>query len=248
MLTTLYEGMKQACDAYDMTIIGGDTTAAHQLVLSVSVVGAADEEEIVYRGGAQEGDAICVTGDLGASFAGLQVLIQQRRQLQEQGDDFEPDLDRFSYVVRRHLAPPAQLKAVRSWRDLGVKPHALIDVSDGLASEIHHICEASDVGAQLFGPALPIAVETRNTASAFGEDVDVYALFGGEDYELLFTIPEDQLDPLDPQTFSVIGTVRPADEGVQIQQPDGENVPLEPGGFDHFRGEGDAEGEEDGDR
>ena len=237
MVTTIYEGLKQACDAYDMHIVGGDTNASHGLSLSISVVGAADEDDVVYRKGAQVGDKICVTGDIGSSYAGLKVLLRNRERLQEQEDDFEPNLDPFSYVIRRHLAPPAQLKTIRDWADAGAQPHSLIDISDGLSAEVHHICEASGVGAQLYEPALPIDPETRNTATEFGEDVTVYGLFGGEDYELVFTMPEDDLDVLDPQTYTVVGEIvalEDDEEQVMIQRAHGENVPLQPGGFDHF--------------
>jgi len=237
MVTTIYEGLKQACDAYDMAIVGGDTNASHGLSLSISVVGAADEDAVVYRKGAQVGDKVCVTGDIGSSYAGLKVLLRNRERLQEQEGDFEPDLDPYSYVIRRHLAPPAQLKAIQDWADAGIQPHVLIDISDGLSAEVHHICEASDVGVQLYEPALPIDPETRNTATEFEEDATIYALFGGEDYELVFTLPEDALDALDPQTYSVVGeVVDPEDpeHPVRIQRADGENAPLQPGGFDHF--------------
>jgi thiamine-monophosphate kinase len=237
MVETIYEGIREACDAYDVTVVGGDTVSAHSLSLSVSIVGEAAEDDVVYRRGAKVGDKLCVTGDVGASYAGLKVLVRNRQRLQEQGEDFEPNLDPFSYVIRRHLAPPAQLKTVRDWAEAGVKPTALIDISDGLASEVHHVCEASGVGAQLYEPALPIDPETRNTATDFGEDVGVYALFGGEDYELVFTMAEADLDAVDPQSYTVIGDIeRPEDEEhpVLIQRADGENVPLQPGGFDHF--------------
>ncbi len=237
MVTTIYEGLKQACDAYDMHIVGGDTNASHGLSLSISVVGTAAEDTVVYREGAQVGDKICVTGDIGSSYAGLKVLLRNRERLQEQEESFEPDLDPYSYVIRRHLAPPAQLKTIQDWAGVGAQPHALIDISDGLSAEVHHICEASEVGAQLYEPALPIDPETRNTATEFEEDVTVYALFGGEDYELVFTMPEEELDALDPQTYSVVGeVVEPEDakHPVTIQRANGENVPLQPGGFDHF--------------
>jgi thiamine-monophosphate kinase len=239
MAETIYEGITQACDAYDVTVVGGDTVSAHALSISVTVVGEADEDAVVYRGGAKAGDKICVTGDIGASYAGLKVLVRNRRRLEEQEEDFQPNLDPFSYVIRRHLAPPAQLKTVRDWADAGVRPTALIDISDGLASEIHHVCEASGLGAQLYEPALPIDPETRNTATDFGEDVSIYALFGGEDYELLFTMPEQDLDALDPQSYTVIGDVETPEDPehpVLLQRADGDNVPLQPGGFDHFDG------------
>ncbi len=237
---TLYQGIKQACEAYGVTIIGGDTTGAHSLSVTVTVIGEADEEDIVYRRGAQPGDKICVTGDLGASYAGLKVLLLQRQQLQEEGEGFQPELDKFSYVIRRHLAPPAQLKAVRDWSNAGFRPSSLIDISDGLSSEVHHLCEASDTTAQLYEPSLPISPHTRNTATEFGEDVTVYALFGGEDYELLFTASEENLKKLDPQTFNVVGEIEKTGDDtprVQLKKADGENVPVRPGGFDHFGGE-----------
>lgn len=237
MVGTLYEGVKQACEAYDISVVGGDTTGARGLQVNATVIGEANEEDVVYRQGARVGDKVCVTGDVGASYAGLKVLVANRKQMQEAGDDFQPNLDPFSYVIRRHLAPPAQLKAIQDWAEAGVRPNSMIDISDGVASEAHHISEASGVGMQLYEPALPISVETRNTATEFGEDVSVYALFGGEDYELLFTLPESKVDDLDPQSFSVIGEVTDLDdpaERVMFQQADGENVPLQPGGFDHF--------------
>lgn len=240
MAETIYEGVREACDAYDMTVIGGDTVSSHALSLSVTIVGEADEDDVVYRSGAQVGDKLCVTGDIGASYAGLKVLVRNRQQLDEQGEDFQPNLDPFSYVIRRHLAPPAQLKTVKEWAQAGVKPNALIDISDGLSSEVHHLCEASAVGAQLYEPALPIDPETRNTATDFGEDVSLYALIGGEDYELVFTMPEDRLDALDPQSYTVIGDIEATedrDDPVLIQRADGENVPLQPGGYDHFDGD-----------
>jgi thiamine-monophosphate kinase len=238
-LGQLYEGVKQACRAYDMTVVGGDTTAAHQFTLSVTVVGEAQEDAIVYRSGAQPGDVLCVTGDLGASFAGLKALVENRAMLQEKGEEnFQPNLDRFNYVIQRHLAPPAQLKAIRDWAAHDLTPNALIDISDGLASEVNHICEASGVGALVHSDKLPLAQETMDAAQHFGEDVDVFALFGGEDYELLFALPEEKLDMLSdlpPDAFFVVGRVTEKDEGVLIEQPSGETVPLRPGGFDHFR-------------
>lgn len=240
-LSQLYEGVRQACKAYGMAVVGGDTTAAHHFTLSISVVGEAEEGEIVYRSGAQPGDVLCLTGDIGASFAGLKALVDNRERLREQGEEeFEPTLDQFNYVIQRHLASPAQLKAIRDWKAHGLRPHAMIDISDGLASEVNHICEASGTGALVYGPELPIAKETINAAEHFGEDVNVYALFGGEDYELLFALPEEELDKLSelpPDAFFVIGEITEKEAGIQIERPDGERVPLRPGGYEHFTGE-----------
>ncbi|MFO8231294.1 MAG: thiamine-phosphate kinase, partial [Longimonas sp.] len=233
-LRTLYEGVKKACDAYGMTVVGGDTTSAHALTLSVTAWGSAEAEAVVQRSGAQVGDAICVTGDLGASYAGLKILADERKRLEDEGDDFEPAVDAFPYVIRRHLAPPAQEASVRRWRNAGFRPTSLIDISDGLSSEVHHICEASGVGARLFAPALPVHPETRSVADHFGEDVDVYAFFGGEDYELLFTADESDLDVLDETTYTIIGEITDASKGVLVEQGDGTAIPMQPGGFDHF--------------
>jgi thiamine-monophosphate kinase len=234
MLGALYGGLRQACRAYDVAVIGGDTVAAPSLTLSITVIGEASEDAVVYRRGAQPGDALVVTGDLGASYAGLKVLLDQRDRLQAEGEAFRPDFDRFSYCVRRHLAPPAQLQAIRDWAEAGVRPRALIDISDGLASEAHHVCEASGVGALVFGPSLPVHRETAAVAEHFDEGVDAYVLFGGEDYELLAALAPDDLAKLDSERVSVVGQVTPAEEGVRLRTPEGEEMPLRPGGFDHF--------------
>ncbi len=239
----LYRGLQRACRQYGVTIIGGDTVSAGRLTLSVTVVGEAEEEDIAYRKGARPGDALCVTGDLGAAYAGLKVLAAQRRRLQEEGEAFQPEVGAFARVIQRQLAPTARLDVIEDWAERGVRPHALIDISDGLASEVHHLCEAGGVGARLFGAALPVALETRRAADRFGDDVDVYALFGGEDYELLFALPPEQLGTLDEASFTVVGEVTEPGEGVQIKTPEGELVGLRPGGYEHFGGEEEDAGE-----
>ncbi len=238
MIEAFYHGVQKAAAVYGLTILGGDTTAARRLTISVTVVGEAAEEEIVYRRGARPGDRLCVTGDLGAAYAGLQTLLDRHRALQQEGEGFQPDLEGFSYVIQRQLAPTARLDAVRAWQEAGVRPRALIDISDGLASEVHHLCRQSGCGALLYGAALPIDLETRTVADQLGRDVDTFALFGGEDYELLFALPEKALDKLDPDTYAVVGEVTTADEGVRIRQPEGEIFPLEALGFQHFGEDG----------
>ena len=230
----LYDGMKKACEAYNMTVIGGDTTGARRLTLSITVIGEAEEDDIVYRRGAQPGDALCVTGDLGGAYAGLKILLEQREALQEYGENYTPDVDAYQYVIQRQLAPTAQLSTVQNWAEQGVRPNALIDISDGLASDLHHICEQSGCGALVHVSALPVNVETRNVANKYGEETETYALYGGEDYELLFALPEAELDRLDPGSFNIIGTCKEADEGVRMKTPDEDVVPLEAEGFDHF--------------
>ncbi len=234
MIEALYRGLRQAARAYGLSVVGGDTTAARFLTLAVTVVGEAAEADVVYRSGARPGDVLCVTGDLGAAYAGLQVMLRERRALQEAGDAYQPDLARYHYVIQRQLAPLAQVQTVKDWAARGVRPHALIDVSDGLASEVHHLCRRSGCGALVHAAALPIALETRDVADLLGEDVDTYALFGGEDYELLFALPPGQLEKLDPESFVAVGQCTDAGEGVRVQTPEGAVLPLEFGGYQHF--------------
>lgn len=236
MVAALYRGLKRAADLYGMTIVGGDTTAARSLILSVTVVGEAAEEEVVYRRGAHPGDALCVTGDLGGAYAGLRVLLDRKQQAQQQGEGYRPDFEHYSYVIQRQLAPTARLNIIQDWKERGVRPHALIDISDGLASETHHICKQSGCGALIYTHTMPIDLVTRDVADEFEEDVDTYALFGGEDYELLFALDPADLEKLDPESFVVIGEFTDAAQGVQARTPEGQIIPLQMGGFQHFGG------------
>ena len=239
MVEALYRGFKNAAEAYQLTVVGGDTTAARLMTISVTVVGEAREADVVRRSGAEPGDVLCVTGDLGAAYAGLKVMLDQREKLQQQearGEDFTPDLASFQYVIQRQLAPLARFDAVRDWAARDVRPKALIDISDGLASEVHHLARQSGCGALLRADALPIAAETRRAAERFEDDVDAYALFGGEDYELLFALPEADLDRLDAESFTVVGQMTQPGDAVEVELAGGETIPLEAGGFQHFGG------------
>jgi thiamine-monophosphate kinase len=240
MVEDFYRGMRSACEAYSVVLVGGDTTASQRMVVSVTVIGEATEEQIVYRRGVRPGDRFCVTGDLGGAYAGLRILLDQREMLQRIGEDYKPELQEFSYVIRRQLTPTARLSTVKTWHAAGIRPHALIDISDGLASEVQHLCRQSGCGALLDARALPIHPETRRAAAFFGQDPDTYALFGGEDYELLFTLPEEVLAELDPDSYTAIGTATEASEGIRIQTPEGAIVPLENRGYRHFGGGGAA--------
>jgi len=238
MVETFYRGVRKACEHYGMTLVGGDTTAARHLTVNVTVVGEAMQHELIFRRGARAGDALCVTGDLGAAYAGLKVLLRQREAIKEQGDAYEPDIDSYRYVIQRQLAPNAAIETIRDWQARGVRPNALIDISDGLGSEVHHICRASRVGARIYAAALPIALETREVANEFEQDVDLFALFGGDDYELLFSLPPDLLEELDPQSFTQVGEVTPDEEEVVVQTPTGDTVALDASGYQHFGGNG----------
>lgn len=234
MVEAFYRGVGRACEAYGMSVVGGDTTAARFFTIAITVIGDAREADVIYRRGAMPGDLLCVTGDLGAAYAGLKVLLSQREEMREAAGDFEPDLERYQYVIQRQLVPRAQVATVIDWAARGIRPHALIDISDGLASEVNHICRQSGCGVLVYGAAVPVAVETRAVADEFGDDVDTYALYGGEDYQLLFAIDEDDVDRLERSSFNIVGQFTEADAGILLRTPEGETVPLEAQGFAHF--------------
>ncbi len=240
MVEDLYAGIAEAAEQYGLVIVGGDTTAAPQLVLNVTAIGEAHLEQIVFRSGARPGDLICISGHVGGAFAGLQVLLDQRREMQELGVQYEPNIEPYRNVINRQLSPTARLDAVMSWRSVGIRPRALIDVSDGVASEIHHICAASGCGAIISAGAIPIDAETQAAAAERVADVDTYALFGGEDYELLFALDPADADRLDENLFTIIGQFTLAEEGVVVETEDGSTVPLSASGYDHFDPGGDG--------
>ena len=230
----LYAGMRRACAQYGCALVGGDVSAARSLLLSVTVVGEARTDALTLRRTAQIGDIVCVTGDVGAAFAGLKLLLEARERLREDAA-FQPDFADFQYVLARQLAPTARLDLVEAFDRAAVRPSAMIDVSDGLASEVHHLARQSEVGFRLYEAALPIDPETRTVADRFEAEAPVLALFGGEDYELLFTMSEKDLERLPRQSlFTPIGRVTAPGEGVLVQTAEGGEIPLEAGGFDHF--------------
>ena len=232
---TLYRGIAEACERYGLAVVGGDVTASARLTISVTVVGEAREDEVVTRAGAQPGDLLCVTGDLGSAAAGLRVLLAGKEALAGADPDAppQPDLTEFAYAVERQLMPQARLDRVRAWAEAGVRPTALIDVSDGLASEVHHLSQAGTVGAVVDGGLLPVHVQTALAAQRFGERPEAFVLYGGEDYELLFTLPEADAPKLAPETYAVVGQIVEPAEGVTLRLPDGNRVPLEAASFRH---------------
>ncbi|PAP78525.1 thiamine-phosphate kinase [Rubrivirga marina] len=233
----LYTGMAQACERYGLAVVGGDVTASARLTLSVTVVGEAEERAVVYRRGAQPGDLLCVTGDLGSAAAGLRVLLAGKDRMTAgdgaADDPPQPDLTGFAYAVERQLMPQARLDRIEAWAEAGVRPSSLIDVSDGLASEAHHLSQAGTVGAVIDAGLLPVHVQTALAAQRFDERAEAFVLYGGEDYELLFTIPEAEASKLSPDTYAVVGQVVEPKEGVALRLPDGNRVPLEAAGFRH---------------
>lgn len=235
MAEVVYQGITNAAKAYDMQIVGGDTNASQRLSLSVTAIGETAEEKVVYRSGARPGDLIVVTGDIGGSYAGLKVLLEQRKKFEEEGEEgFQPDLEPYSQVLQRHLRPVTRVDVIEILRNAGVQPTAMIDISDGLASEVHHICEVSDCGALVHEGDLPIDGLTRVVADEFDEQPEQYALFGGEDYELVMAMSEEDYEKLPEDVFTAVGSFNIPQEGVNFETKDGQRLTLEARGFQHF--------------
>ena len=228
-----YVGLKLACKAYNVDIVGGDTTSSKAgLAISITVLGLAEQEDIVYRNGAKEGDLICVSGDLGAAYAGL-LILEREKSVFTANPDMQPELDGADYVLERQLKPEARVDIVKILKDSSIKPNAMIDVSDGLASEIKHICKQSKLGANLYEDKLPIDQKTWDAARAFNMDPTMFALNGGEDYELLFTLPQSEFEKLkDIPEISIIGYTTDAGSGINLITKNNVSTPIEAQGWD----------------
>ena len=226
MLHELYSGMHSAAHFYNIDIAGGDVAPTlSNMIITMSAYGTAGSERVCYRSGAKIGDALCVTGDLGGAFAGLKLLMREKNVWQERSDDqFEPDLSGFDYVVGRQLVPHARKDLIESLDEAGIIPGAMIDISQGLANEVMYLSRASGCGVRLFEAALPVAPDTRSAADELQEDVDQFALHGGEDYEMLFTLPESDVERFAGlfKDFVVIGKIVPAEDGILLQTAEGE--------------------------
>ncbi len=243
-LEELYEGIHAACQHYQVDLVGGDTTSSVQgLIISVTAIGDAAEGDLVYRDGARPGDLICLTGDLGGAYVGLQLLEREKRVfLQHPG--VQPTLDGKAYVVRRQLKPEARVDIVGLLKDNGIKPTAMIDVSDGLSSDLLHICHRSGTGALLEEAAVPIHAETYEQAVLFNMDPINTALNGGEDYELLFTIKPEDLERVKTLAdISVIGEITEPERGVKLHTKGGNIHELVAGGWNHLRPQNTPRGE-----
>jgi len=232
----LYGGIKAACENYKVDLVGGDTTSsASGLVISITVVGRAKKEKIVYRGGAKANDIICVTGDLGAAFAGLQVL-EREKEVYLSDPGMQPNLEKYEYLVGRQLKPEARTDIVFDLEEAGVTPTSMIDISDGLASELLHIAKNSGVGLRIYEDKVPIDHATYETAIEFKLDPITCALNGGEDYELLFTIAKaDQEKIKNHPDIHFIGYIHDRkNENVLITKQE-IAVPLRAQGWEHFK-------------
>ena len=232
----LYEGIYLACDKYGIDIVGGDTTSSKQgLVISITSIGYADEKDIVYRNGAEEGDLICVSGDLGGAYVGLQ-LLEREKQIFLENPNIQPDLEGKDYIVERQLKPEARGDIIDLLKEIEVKPTSMIDVSDGLASEILHICKQSDKGCNLYEEKIPLDPMTFETAREFNLDPTVCALSGGEDYELLFTVKQADYDKIKfKMDITIIGYITEPAVGCNLITKGGVVHPLKAQGWNAFK-------------
>jgi len=234
-LDELYDGIWHACDYYEVDLIGGDTSASEKgLLISVTAIGEASQKQIVYRNGAKIGDQIIVSGDLGAAYLGLQ-LLEREKQIFLENPEVQPDLEQETYILRRQLKPEARKEIIDILEELKIKPHSMIDVSDGLSSDILQICTASGMGCRLQESGIPIAKETFERAAKFQIPPLTAALSGGEDYEILFTLSaKDTEKIIKNPLFSVIGEITAQKEGYNLISNSGQVHQLVAQGWNHL--------------
>lgn len=230
-----YKGVRLACENFKVDLIGGDTVASRSgFIISITAVGVAAKDKITYRSKANVNDLLCVSGDLGGAYMGLQVL-EREKSVYLSNPEMQPELEGKDYVVQRQLKPEARMDVVYELRDLNVVPTSMIDISDGLASEIMHICKMSGVGAELLEENLPIDNVTYETAREFDIDPLTCVLNGGEDYELLFTIKVEDLPKIkNHPDITVIGRMKEKSEGVNVITKAGNKFPVKAQGWVAF--------------
>lgn len=245
MVEELYRGMSHAASGYGLAIAGGDTSSSRSgLVITISMTGETAKERLTMRSGAKPGDLICVTGTLGGAAAGLKMLMREKNIMLDHLSNNEPyskslmaDLQEYSDAIRRQLLPAARLDTIRFFHASGVTPSAMIDISDGISSDLGHLCRCSDTGALIHERAIPVNTQAREIADELQEDALAWALSGGEDYELLFTLPKEQAAFLaGNRDISVIGEITEKEKGVLLSDIYGMTLSLDDlGGYDHFR-------------
>lgn len=237
-LEEFYMGLKLACSIYGVDIIGGDTsTSLTGLAISITCIGEADKGKIVYRNGAKDGNIICVSGDLGAAYMGLQLLEREKQMFEDLRNDFVADFSGKEYLLERQLKPEARKDVIDMLEQASVIPTAMIDISDGLSSELLHITHASGTGCRIYEERIPIDYQTAAMAETFNMNVVTAALNGGEDYELLFTVPISSYDIITAMNgIHVIGYVSEAAMGNCLIGRDGGEIPLMAQGWNPLGG------------
>ncbi len=233
----LYEGIYAACEKYGVDLVGGDTTSSQKgLIISITAIGEVTPDTFVKRSTAQKGDLICVSGDLGASYIGL-LFLEREKKIYLESPGVQPDLEGEAYVVGRLLKPEARKDIIEFLAAQKIIPTSMMDISDGLSSEILHICKQSELGCVLYEEKIPIAEATKQAAFKFELDPTACALSGGEDYELLFTIPQSEYDKLVlNEQISVIGYMTDVEQGAQLFTKGGSKYPITAQGWNHMKG------------
>ena len=213
-LDEFYSGLKLACDRYNVDIIGGDTSSSLTgLTISITAIGEVKKDKVVFRNGAKETDLICVSGNLGAAYLGL-LLLKREKEVYNTNPEMQPQLKGYDYILERHLKPEAREDIIRYFEENDLLPTSMIDISDGLSSEILHICQQSEVGCRIYEEKIPIDIVSGQMAEEFHIVASTAALNGGEDYELLFTLPIGDYDKVkDHPDISIIGHITAKDEG-----------------------------------
>lgn len=234
----IYKGIHKACELYKVDLVGGDTTSTTSgLVLSITAIGEVAKDEIVYRTGGKENDLLVVSGDLGGAYMGLQILERERLVYQD-NPEMQPVLEGVDYILERQLKPEARKDIIHFLKELGVKPTSMIDISDGLASEVLHLAKSSDLGCVIYDEKIPIDQETYNTARDFDLDASTAALNGGEDYELLFSIDQKDFEKIkDNAHMKIVGHFTDKGSGCNIVDRGGTSIPLAAQGWKHFEEE-----------
>ena len=230
-----YLGISSACENYNVDLVGGDTsTSTSGLIISITAIGEATKADVTYRSGAKENDIICVTGDLGASYLGLQVL-KREKAVYLSNPDMQPELNDFDYLVKRHLKPEARMDIIHELKEANIKPTAMIDISDGLASELLHIAKESGHGLHIHSDKIPIDDLSFKTAEELNLDPITCALNGGEDYELLFTVSQNDYEKIKYlRDITLIGYITGKDGDARLVTNTGDAIPLDAQGWQHF--------------
>ncbi|MDG5490931.1 thiamine-phosphate kinase [Psychroserpens sp. SPM9] len=237
-LEELYAGIETAAKIYNIDVIGGDTTSSTTgLIISVTAIGEVTKESIVYRDGAKPNDLLVVTGDIGAAYMGLQVL-EREKEVFKVNPQNQPDLDAYTYIIERQLKPEARKDIVELLHKLNVKPTAMIDISDGLSSEVLHICKQSDVGVEIYENKIPLDPQVISTCEEFNIDSTTIALNGGEDYELLMTISQEDFPKIKGNpNLTVIGYMTEKDRGMHLITRGEQAIPIIAKGWNAMKNE-----------
>ncbi|MFD2567019.1 thiamine-phosphate kinase [Pseudotenacibaculum haliotis] len=233
----LYAGIQLACETYNVDLIGGDTTSSTKgILISVTAIGKAAKEDVVYRSGAKDTDLVVVSGDLGAAYLGLQVLEREKQVFQVNPNN-QPELDQYTYLIERQLKPEARKDVPKLLKELEVKPTSMIDISDGLSSEIMHICSQSKVGCKIYEEKIPLDPQVISACEEFDIDSTMVALSGGEDYELLFTVSIDDYEKIKGNPhLTVIGHITEQNQGMNLVTRANQEIELKAQGWNALKG------------